>query len=85
MGRYLNNTTMPFEDQSLEMFPFVNYTEMRVNEYYVNYYINWSRNIVTGVLPIVSLIIFNQLVYKKLVKRRNLWKQGELIIQFYHF
>ena len=57
---------MTFDVHSLDVYPFVNYTEMRVNEYYVNYYINWSRNIVTGVLPIVSLIIFNQLVYKKL-------------------
>ena len=70
---------MTFDGHSLDIYPFVNYTEMRVNEYYVNYYINWSRNIVTGVLPIVSLIIFNQLVYKKLVKRRNLWKQGNSI------
>ena len=78
--RHSNITTMTFDGHSLDIYPFVNYTEMRVNEYYVNYYINWSRNIVTGVLPIVSLIIFNQLVYKKLVKRRNLWKQGNAII-----
>ena len=51
---------------------------MRVNEYYIYYYINWTRNIITGALPIASLIIFNQLVYKKLVNRRNLWKQGNL-------
>ena len=51
---------------------------MRVNEYYKYYYINWTRNIITGALPIASLIIFNQLVYKKLVNRRNLWKQGNL-------
>ena len=75
-----NITVMTFDGHNLDIYPFVNYTEMRVNEYYVNYYINWSRNIVTGVLPIVSLIIFNQLVYKKLVKRRNLWKQGNTII-----
>ena len=84
MNRYLNDTAGQFEDENFDEFPFVNYTEMRVNDYYVNYYINWSRNIVTGVLPIVSLIIFNQLVYKKLVKRRNLWKQGRSIIEFYY-
>ena len=78
--RHNNITAMTFDGHSLDIYPFVNYTEMRVNEYYVNYYINWSRNIITGVLPIVSLIIFNQLVYKKLVKRRNLWKQGNAII-----
>ena len=67
------------DNGGINLYPFVNYTDMRVNEYYKIYYINWARNIFTGILPIASLIIFNQLVYKKLVKRRNMWKQGKPI------
>ena len=74
-----NDNSKLFEEQ---IYPYVNYTDMRVNPLYKNYYINWSRNLFTGVLPIVSLIIFNQLVYRKLVKRRKLWKQGRPMIQF---
>lgn len=79
------NTSFVFNSDTLDIYPMVNYTEMRVNEQYVLYYINWARNIITGILPIVSLIIFNQLVYKKLVKRRNLWKQGNVKNVFYQF
>ena len=56
--------------------PVLQVTDMRQNQEYKVYYINWTRNIITGILPIASLIIFNQLVYNKLVKRRALWKQG---------
>ena len=76
--RIRNNTSDIFDGSGINTYPILNYTEMRVNDYYKNYYINWTRNIFTGVLPIVSLIIFNQLVYKKLVTRRNLWKQGNI-------
>ena len=70
------NTSVVFNSGYIDVYPIVNYTDMRVNEQYGIYYINWARNIITGILTIASLIIFNQLVYKKLVKRRNLWKQG---------
>ena len=70
------NTSSAVSNDYINVYTIVNYTDMRVNEEYVLYYINWSRNIITGILPIASLIIFNQLVYKRLVKRRNLWKQG---------
>jgi hypothetical protein len=79
------NISASLDNGGINLYPILNITDMRVNEYYINYYINWTRNIITGVLPIVSLIIFNQLVYKKLVKRRNLWKQGNTYVTFIYF
>ena len=73
-----NNMSMSLHNQTEEDYvPMLDVTWLRLNQYYVIYYINWARNIVTGILPIASLIIFNQLVYRNLVRRRNLWMQGK--------
>ena len=49
----------------------VNATSLRVNPDYVFYYVNIGQNVVTGMIPLVSLVILNYLVYKHLKARRK--------------
>ena len=46
-------------------------TDLRLNIDYIFYYVNWGQNIVTGVIPLLSLFILNYLVYKNLKGRRG--------------
>ena len=46
-------------------------SDLRQNDTYVKIYINWASNLVTGIIPLVTLAMLNYLVYKHLVKRRN--------------
>ena len=45
---------------------------LRYNKDYVFYYINLTRIPVTGVIPLLALLVMNTLVYKRLEKRRKL-------------
>ena len=49
----------------------VNATSLRLNPDYIFYYVNISQNVVTGMIPLLSLVILNYLVYKHLVTRRK--------------
>lgn len=49
----------------------INATSFRLNKDYSLYYVNISQNIVTGLIPLVSLVILNYLVYKHLKERRK--------------
>ena len=46
-------------------------TQFRTDAYYIFYYVNISQNVVTGLIPLVSLVILNYLVYKHLKERRK--------------
>ena len=46
-------------------------TDFRTNADYKMYYVNISQNVVTGLIPLVSLVILNYLVYKHLKERRK--------------
>ena len=45
--------------------------DFRKDPKYVLYYINLGHLMITGIFPLISLIILNHLVYKHLVKRRR--------------
>ena len=42
-----------------------------MNEDYIFYYVNIGQNVVTGLIPLVSLVTLNYLVYKHLKERRK--------------
>ena len=46
-------------------------TELRNDPNYVLFYINLTKNSLTGLLPLALLATMNFLVYRKLVKRRK--------------
>ena len=63
----------------------INATSFRLNKDYSLYYVNISQNIVTGLIPLVSLVILNYLVYKHLKERRKgIFDLGTLL-QLLHF
>ena len=60
-----NNTIILTEDYKFEA------TELRNDPNYVLFYINLTKNSLTGLLPLALLATMNFLVYRKLVKRRK--------------
>ena len=44
---------------------------LRKQSHYVLFYINLTKNSLTGLVPLVLLATMNYLVYRKLVKRRE--------------
>ena len=44
---------------------------LRKHPHYVLFYINLTKNSLTGLVPLVLLATMNYLVYRKLVKRRQ--------------
>ena len=48
--------------------PMFCYTALGENRYYLNYYRNWAKLIVTGIIPFVLLIFFNTYIYKAIKK-----------------
>lgn len=49
----------------------LNATALRLNPDYILYYVNVAQNVVTGLIPLISLVVLNYLVYTHLVKRRK--------------
>ncbi len=60
-----------FPDTTEVWRPIVQVHDLRNNPVYVRVYINWAGNLVTGIIPLISLALLNYLVYKHLVNRRN--------------
>ena len=50
---------------------YLSVSDLRNNPNYILYYINITRILITGVLPLLSLCLLNYLVYSQLVKRRG--------------
>ena len=58
----------------------INATSFRLNKDYSLYYVNISQTFVTGLIPLVSLVILNYLVYKYLkIRRKGIFDLGSYI------
>jgi hypothetical protein len=53
---YLTNLT----EIRLKVMP----TDLRLDDNYVYYYVNWSRLVVTGLVPLLSLGVLNLAIYR---------------------
>ena len=42
----------------------LNPTNLRLDDNYVYYYVNWSRFLVSGLIPLVSLTVLNFAIYR---------------------
>lgn len=61
----------------------LNPTSLRLNEDYIFYYVNIGQNVVTGLIPLVSLVTLNYLVYKHLKERRKgIFALGNILIHY---
>ena len=61
----------------------LNATSLRLNEDYIFYYVNIGQNVVTGLIPLVSLVTLNYLVYKHLKERRKgIFALGNILIHY---
>ena len=49
----------------------LNQTDLRLNSDYIFYYITIGQNVVTGFIPLFSLVVLNYLIYKHLAQRRK--------------
>ena len=47
------------------------YTALGENPYYLNYYRNWAKLIITGIVPFVLLIFFNTYIFRAIKKVAN--------------
>ena len=45
---------------NIELIP----TDLRLNDYYVYYYVNIARLVVSGLVPLVSLAVLNLAIYR---------------------
>ena len=77
-----HNTTTHHTDQMIksngsiaQVIPILGYTSLGKHPYYLKYYRNFARLIVSGVVPFVSLIYFNISIYmamkKNMIRRRR--------------
>ena len=55
--------------------PIICYTSLGENPYYLNYYRNWTKLMVTGVIPFVLLIFFNNYIYKAIKKKTRMLEE----------
>ena len=63
----LNDTNLSTEDriekygskENITLMPIICYTAFGENRYYLNYYRNWAKLMITGVIPFLLLIFFN--------------------------
>jgi hypothetical protein len=60
-----------FPDTEVFWKPAIVINDLRSDPYYIRIYINWAGNLVTGIVPLLTLALLNYLVYKHLVNRRN--------------
>ena len=59
-------------------------TSLRLNKDYIFYYVNIGQNVVTGLIPLVSLVTLNYLVYKHLKERRKgIFQLGNISIELF--
>lgn len=63
---------------------FIDPLPLRTSPEYIFFYINITKNSLTGLLPLILLITFNFLVYKKLVGRRTEMKSKNLSLRKQH-
>ena len=50
----------------------LNPTNLRLDDNYVYYYVNWSRFLVSGLIPLVSLTVLNFAIYRQVNLSRYL-------------
>lgn len=68
----------PFNGTATEMSQIVTLvagTWLRYNNYYVNYYMNWTLLITTGILPLAALFYLNLRIYLRLKAVRQVRTQ----------
>ena len=68
-----NDTNQTMEDinSNNTSTPIICYTSFGENPYYLDYYRNWAKLMVTGVIPFVLLIFFNTYIYKAIKKNAS--------------
>ena len=68
-----NNSDQMVENSSSNalLIPTLCYTAFGENPYYLDYYRNWAKLMVTGVIPFVLLIFFNTYIYRAIKKNAN--------------
>ena len=49
----------------------INETSLRHDPRYTYYYLYIAQNIVTGIIPLLSLVVLNYLIYKHLTDRKT--------------
>ena len=72
-GETANGTNQKMEDTNSNSTstPIICYTSFGENPYYLDYYRNWAKLMVTGVIPFVLLIFFNTYIYKAIKKNTS--------------
>ena len=69
-----NDTNQGMEDMNSNSTttPILCYTALGENPYYLYYYRNWTKLMVTGVIPYVLLVFFNTYIYKAIKKNARM-------------
>ena len=64
----VNETEMYDSNDNATFIPIICYTAFGENPIYLNYYRNWAKLMITGVIPFLLLIFFNTYIYKAIKK-----------------
>ena len=65
------DSTEIIENSTTILKPTICYTALGENPYYLDYYRNWSKLMVTGVIPFLLLMFFNTYIYRAIKKNAN--------------
>ena len=61
-----NTTSFNTSPNGTELVVGIAGTWLRYNKYYVNYYLNWTLLLVTGILPLTALGFLNTRIYRRI-------------------
>ena len=62
----------------------INPTNLRLDSSYIKYYKTLAETMVTGFIPLISLIVLNYIVYKRLKKKhsQSIWSKSGMLFKF---
>ena len=76
----LTDTTNPQVASVRKIYP----TNLRIDSSYIKYYKTLAETMVTGFIPLISLIVLNYIVYKRLKKKhsQSIWSKSGMLFKF---
>ena len=68
--KFLESEVISYQDGNTTQL-YVDVTQLRMNDLYVTWYINWARLLFLGLVPFVSIFFLNTKIYLAIIRRRR--------------
>ena len=77
--KFLESEVISYQDGNTTQL-YVDVTQLRMNDLYVTWYINWARLLVLGLVPFISIFFLNTKIYLAIRRRRKgrRWRDDNL-------